>query len=230
MNDRWARRAGAIAMLCCRGARLGARTVPQKLAAGPRSTPASTTSTPSSASTPKQREIGLMFRTVDAGQRRHAVRLRAAGQQCFWMKNTLLPLSIAFLADDGTHRQHRRHEAADARQSHCSAKPVRFVLEMNQGWFAKRGIKPAPSSAARPFSQLQAAARRTRPVDAGFASAERLSRSSSRRSPSSRAVQERLDELRPRVAVVDVVGVLPDVDRQQRACRRWSAACRRRRC
>ena len=30
-----------------------------------------------------------------------------AGQQCFWMKNTLMPLSVAFVADDGTHRQHR---------------------------------------------------------------------------------------------------------------------------
>ena len=33
--------------------------------------------------------------------------------QCFWMKNTLLPLTAAFVADDGTHREPGRHEAAD---------------------------------------------------------------------------------------------------------------------
>ena len=62
-------------------------------------------------------------------------------QQCFWMKNTLLPLDIAFVADDGAIVNIERHEAADARR-HCSEKPVRYVLEMNEGWFAKRGIKP----------------------------------------------------------------------------------------
>jgi uncharacterized membrane protein (UPF0127 family) len=57
------------------------------------------------------------------------------------MKNTLLPLSIAFLADDGT-----VVDIADMQpqtlDSHCSSRPVRYALEMNQGWFAKRGVKP----------------------------------------------------------------------------------------
>jgi len=63
------------------------------------------------------------------------------GQQCFWMKNTLLPLSIAFLADDGTvvNIADMQPQSLDG---HCSAKPVRYALEMNQGWFAKRGIGP----------------------------------------------------------------------------------------
>jgi uncharacterized membrane protein (UPF0127 family) len=56
------------------------------------------------------------------------------------MKNTLLPLTAAFVADDG-----RVVNLADMQpqttESHCSAEPVRFVLEMNQGWFAKRGLK-----------------------------------------------------------------------------------------
>ena len=63
-----------------------------------------------------------------------------AARQCFWMRNTLLPLTAAFVADDGT-----IVNLADMKpmsdESHCSAKPVRYVLEMNQGWFAKRGIK-----------------------------------------------------------------------------------------
>jgi hypothetical protein len=64
-----------------------------------------------------------------------------AQPQCFWMRNTLIPLSVAFLDDDGA-----VVNIADMKplteDSHCSAKPVRYVLEMNQGWFAKRGVKP----------------------------------------------------------------------------------------
>ena len=61
-------------------------------------------------------------------------------QQCFWMKNTLLPLSVAFVADDGAivNMADMKPETTD---SHCSAQPVRYVLEMNKGWFAKKGIK-----------------------------------------------------------------------------------------
>ena len=60
--------------------------------------------------------------------------------QCFWMKNTLLPLTAAFVADDGTvvNLVDMKPQTTD---SHCSEKPVRFVLEMNQGWFAKKGVK-----------------------------------------------------------------------------------------
>ena len=58
-------------------------------------------------------------------------------RQCFWMKNTLLPLTAAFVADDG-----RIVNLADMKpqttDSHCSTEPVRYVLEMNQGWFARR--------------------------------------------------------------------------------------------
>jgi uncharacterized membrane protein (UPF0127 family) len=60
--------------------------------------------------------------------------------QCFWMRNTLLPLTAAFVSDDGS-----IVNLADMKplndDSHCSKKPVRFVLEMNQGWFAKRNIQ-----------------------------------------------------------------------------------------
>jgi len=73
------------------------------------------------------------------------------GQQCFWMKNTLIPLAIAFLADDGTvvNLDEMQPQTLDG---HCSAKPVRFVLEMNQGWFAKRGIKPGFRLRGAPFA------------------------------------------------------------------------------
>jgi uncharacterized protein len=56
------------------------------------------------------------------------------------MKNTLLPLTAAFVADDGTivNLVDMKPQTTD---SHCSEKPVRFVLEMNQGWFTKKGLK-----------------------------------------------------------------------------------------
>ena len=59
--------------------------------------------------------------------------------RCMWMKNTYIPLSAAFLDDDG-----RILAIADmapmTTNSHCSPGPVRYVLEMNQGWFARRGL------------------------------------------------------------------------------------------
>ncbi len=73
-----------------------------------------------------------------------------AAQQCFWMKNTLIPLSIAFVADDGTVVNIEEMQPQTL-ESHCSRKPVRYVLEMNKGWFAKRGIRPGSKLQGRPF-------------------------------------------------------------------------------
>ena len=61
-------------------------------------------------------------------------------KQCFWMKNTQLPLTAAFVDANGTivNLEDMKPQTTDA---HCSNKPVPFVLEMNQGWFAKKGLK-----------------------------------------------------------------------------------------
>jgi uncharacterized membrane protein (UPF0127 family) len=92
------------------------------------------------AQTPEQRQIGLMFRKDMPQTEGMLFVFEQAGKQCFWMKNTLIPLTAAFVADDGT-----IVNLADMKplvtDSHCSEKPVRYVLEMNQGWFAKKGIK-----------------------------------------------------------------------------------------
>lgn len=92
------------------------------------------------ASTPEQRSIGLMFRTEMPNHEGMLFVFEQSGQQCFWMKNTLIPLTAAFIADDGTivNLADMQPQTLD---SHCSTAPVRYVLEMNQGWFAKRGIK-----------------------------------------------------------------------------------------
>ena len=64
-----------------------------------------------------------------------------ASVQCMWMKNTFIPLSVAFLDDSGTILNIADMQP-QTEQSHCSTGPARFALEMNQGWFAQRGIKP----------------------------------------------------------------------------------------
>ena len=92
------------------------------------------------ASTPAQREIGLMFRQDMATHEGMLFVFEQPQKQCFWMKNTLLPLTAAFVEEDGT-IVNLADMKPQSTESHCSDKPVRFVLEMNQGWFAKRGLK-----------------------------------------------------------------------------------------
>ena len=102
------------------------------------------------AQSPDQRSIGLMHRPSMGPNEGMLFVFEQPGQQCFWMKNTLLPLSIAFLADDGSvvNIDDMKPQTLD---SHCSTKPVRFVLEMNEGWFAKRGIKAGSALKGAPF-------------------------------------------------------------------------------
>ena len=93
------------------------------------------------AHTPDQRQIGLMQRKEMPQHEGMIFVFEQASQQCFWMKNTLLALTAAFVADDGTivNMADMKPETTD---SHCSTQPVRYVLEMNKGWFSKKGIKP----------------------------------------------------------------------------------------
>ena len=102
------------------------------------------------AATPEQRSIGLMFRQDMPLQEGMLFVFEEPAGQCFWMKNTLLPLTAAFVADDGTivNLADMKPQTLD---SHCSAKPVRYVLEMNQGWFAKRGILAGARLGGAPF-------------------------------------------------------------------------------
>ena len=87
----------------------------------------------------RTRMIGLMFRETLGRNEGMLFVFPAKDVHCFWMKNTLIPLSIAFLGDDG-----RIVNIADmaphAETSHCPKQAVRYALEMEQGWFAKRGI------------------------------------------------------------------------------------------
>ena len=102
------------------------------------------------AATPTQREIGLMFRSKMPQHEGMLFVFDQASEQCFWMKNTILPLTAAFVADDGTivNLADMNPQTTD---SHCSAKPVRFVLEMNQGWFSKKAIQAGYKLSGKPF-------------------------------------------------------------------------------
>ncbi len=102
------------------------------------------------AETPQEHEIGLMYRTSMGANEGMLFIFERAGQQCFWMKNTLIPLAVAFVADDGTvvNVDEMKPQTLDP---HCSTKPVRFVLEMNTGWFTKRGIKEGSKLSGVPF-------------------------------------------------------------------------------
>jgi uncharacterized protein len=90
--------------------------------------------------TPEQRQIGLMWRKSMPVHEGMLFVFEQAGQQCFWMKNTLIPLTAAFVDDDGS-IVNLVDMKPQTLNPHCSAKPVRYVLEMNQGWFTKKNIK-----------------------------------------------------------------------------------------
>ncbi len=87
------------------------------------------------------RATGLMHRRMLPENRGMLFVFPYSAPQSFWMMNTYLPLSIAFIDENGA-----IVNIADMKplttDSHSSTRPARYALEMNQGWFAKRGIKP----------------------------------------------------------------------------------------
>lgn len=102
------------------------------------------------AASPQERQTGLMHRKEMPAHEGMLFVFEQPATQCFWMKNTLLPLTAAFVADDGTivNLADMKPQTED---SHCSAKPVRYVLEMNQGWFEQRHLKAGAKLRGKPF-------------------------------------------------------------------------------
>ena len=84
---------------------------------------------------------GLMFRKSMPQGSGMVFVFEETAPHCMWMKNTLIPLSVAFIDESG-----EIINIADmqpqSEQSHCAARPARYALEMNKGWFAQRGVKP----------------------------------------------------------------------------------------
>lgn len=91
------------------------------------------------ASTFSTRAEGLMHRRQMAPNRGMLFVFPQPAQHCMWMRNTLIPLSVAFMDEDGkiiNIADMQPHSEAN----HCAGKPARFALEMNAGWFRNRGI------------------------------------------------------------------------------------------
>jgi uncharacterized membrane protein (UPF0127 family) len=102
------------------------------------------------AARPVERQIGLMNRKSMPTNDGMLFVFERSEMHCFWMRNTLIPLSIAFLDDDGSIVNIADMKALDE-TSHCPAKAVRFALEMNVGWFERRGLKAGSKMLGEPF-------------------------------------------------------------------------------
>ena len=86
------------------------------------------------------RTQGLMYRESMPTSAGMVFVFEENAPHCMWMKNTLLPLSVAFIDEAGAIINIADMQPK-SEQTHCAAKPARFALEMNKGWFAQRGIK-----------------------------------------------------------------------------------------
>lgn len=87
----------------------------------------------------EERAQGLMFRREMPADEGMLFMCDDCEVVKFWMKDTPLPLSIAFLDEDGTILKIADLEPHDL-EGESSEHPVRYILEVNQGWFAERGI------------------------------------------------------------------------------------------
>lgn len=91
------------------------------------------------ADTEPTRVRGLMFRESLAPNHGMLFVFDEKAIHCMWMRNTLIPLSVAFIDDSGA-IVNVADMAPRTETSHCAQRPVRFALEMERGWFAKRGL------------------------------------------------------------------------------------------
>ncbi len=89
--------------------------------------------------TPQEREIGLMFREFLPENSGMLFIFQEESRLSFWMKNTFIPLSIAFIDSNGVIVDIQDMEPMTTK-SHISKFPAKFALEVNKGWFKKRQI------------------------------------------------------------------------------------------
>jgi uncharacterized membrane protein (UPF0127 family) len=93
------------------------------------------------AHTDPARTQGLMHRRILPESRGMLFVFPGAAMHAMWMMNTYIPLSVAFLDERGViiNIEDMKPHTQD---THPAAKPAKYALEVNLGWFAKRGIKP----------------------------------------------------------------------------------------
>jgi uncharacterized membrane protein (UPF0127 family) len=97
----------------------------------------------------KDREQGLMYRSTLAPNEGMLFVFDENAGHCFWMKNTLIPLSIAFIRQDGLITDIDEMQA-ETENNHCPTHNGVYALEMSKGWFSTKGIKPGMSIGGLP--------------------------------------------------------------------------------
>ena len=88
----------------------------------------------------ENRALGLMHRKSMGSNQGMLFVFPVAARHCMWMRNTLIPLAVAFLDDEGRIINVEEMKP-QTENNHCAAAPARFALEMNKGWFAAKGIQ-----------------------------------------------------------------------------------------
>jgi len=93
------------------------------------------------ASTGATRTQGLMYRRILPENRGMLFVFPNIAMHAMWMMNTYVPLSVAFIDEQGV-IINIEDMAPQTQDSHPATKPAKYALEMNRGWFTKRGIRP----------------------------------------------------------------------------------------
>jgi uncharacterized membrane protein (UPF0127 family) len=101
------------------------------------------------AATEAQHMQGLMYREKLGADDGMLFVFDTPEYQSMWMKNTLVPLSVAFLAPDGTILNVEDMEPQTL-DPHMSAGPAAYAIETNKGWFAAHGLKPGDKATGLP--------------------------------------------------------------------------------
>jgi hypothetical protein len=92
---------------------------------------------------PQELATGMMFRTNMAPNEAMLFLLPVPGQASFYMKNTVIPLSCAYINGEGIILEVHDMKPKDERPILSATSNIQFVLEVNQGWFEKNHIGPA---------------------------------------------------------------------------------------
>jgi len=93
------------------------------------------------AADPASRKQGLMHRRAMAQHEGMLFVFPQEGLHCMWMRNTFIPLSVAFLDAEGRVINVEEMQP-QSENHHCAARPARYALETNIGWFSSKGVKP----------------------------------------------------------------------------------------
>jgi uncharacterized membrane protein (UPF0127 family) len=101
------------------------------------------------AATDADRQQGLMHRRQMGPNEGMVFLFDAPAGVCMWMKNTFVPLSVAFIDKEGK-IVNIEDMQPQTTESHCAKSVVRYALEMNRGWFQKKNIKPGSVIAGLP--------------------------------------------------------------------------------